>query len=132
VSAGNFQATKLERFRGLKEIDFAESFVEDAEFLSFLRRLQVVRLVDSELADWGMLEYGELSKLYIAGKSVVDAVYHEIDVIMEGASKVFLDLDCIQGIERLEGAKFGHFDTWGIEVWRDDEVGALKEELGVR
>jgi hypothetical protein len=132
VSAGNFQASKLERFKSLREIDFAESFVDEAEFLSFLRRLKIMRLVDSELADWRTLQYGELSRLYIAGTSVVEAVYHEIEVIMGGASKVFLDLDCIRGIEGLEGTRFEHFDTWGIQVWAENEVSALKEELGMR
>ena len=70
VSAGNFVASKLGRFKGLQEIDFVELFVEDTEFFSLLRRLKVVRLIDSELADWGSLDYGEVEKLYIAGEFV--------------------------------------------------------------
>ena len=132
IAAGNFVASKLKKFRSLQEIDFLESFVEDTEFFSLLRRLKTVRLVDSELADWASLEYGEVERLYIAGESVVEAVYHESDLIMRGAAKVLLGLDCIRGIERLEGARFEHFDTWGIDLWQEDEIRALREELGVR
>ncbi len=130
ISAGELVGSKFERFDGLEEVDFVESFVDDAEFLSFASGVKVLRLIDSELANWESLEYGGDLKLYMSGKSVGEALYHEGDMIRQSVATLYVGMDSIRGMEMLGGAK-GDFDTWGIELWREEEIAGLKRELGI-